>query len=284
MHYNLHICDLSINIKIDSRLRMSEPDINESPNSFLTNFKNKISYKLQEAVYDPKANEFVKKRQEKLEKEKEKKSETNQEMSTKNQHNNETTVNEGDPNTFSGKRLGKKIYNQFVQTIKSYILPFIALMIAMIVANEMIVYAVPIRIIFFIFTLLIIIFYPIASIGFPIFYLLKGGYSYYINTMTDKPQRIMPTIYSLLPVTTYQPTSKLGSLLLYPFTYPKTIEGEKELPKIIDEYWNSLIESFPGYDMISSIPLFQNNIKKAKEFVDGINKLNPPQATESDIV
>ena len=150
-----------------------------------------------------------------------------------------------------GDVLASKVYNQFVKVIKTYIWPFIALMIAMIVANEMIVYSVPVRIIFFLFTFFMVWKNALASLLLPIFYILKGGYSYYTNQMTDGPkQRIMPTIYSLLPITTYKPTSKLGTFVLYPFTYPKTEEGAIELPEITKDYWKSLVESLKDYSTV----------------------------------
>jgi hypothetical protein len=246
-------------------------DITENKNSFITNLTNKVTYKLQEAVYDPKANEYV-----------EKKNEEKEEKLVENKNKkDETTVNDGDPNKFSGKRLIKKIYNEFVNFIKKALPYFVALMMSMIIANEMITYAIPVRIIFFIFTFVILILYPIALLVLPFFYLLKGSYSYYINHMTDSPKRrIMPEIYALLPITTYQPQSTLMKILLYPFYYPKTEIGAIELPKIMDEYWKNLQESFKDLEKVKDIPLFQQDIKKAKEFLDNINLVKKIEINE----
>lgn len=238
-------------------------DITENKNSFLTNLTNKISYKLQEAVYDPKANEYAEKKQE----QNQEKLEQNQEKKDEN-----TTVMEGDPNKFSTKRLAKKTYNEFVTFLKKSFPYFAALMLSMIVANEMIVYSVPVRIIFFIFTFLVVFNFSFILWGLTLFYIIKGGYSYFINNMTDGPKRrLMPEIFGLLPITTYQPTSTLMRIILYPFYYPKTEIDAKELPGIMNDYWISLQESFKDLDKLKSLPIFSENIKKAKVFLDKIH-------------
>ena len=199
---------------------------NTDDTSLLSNLKNKLTYKLHNVAYDPNANKFAAERAKKQKEEEEKKKQENAD--------NKTTDDE-DPNKFSFKRVLKKTGNKTLDIIKKAIIPFVALMLAMIVTNELIVYSVPIRIIFFIFTFFICLFPPAALIlGF--FYLLKGGYSYYVNHMTDRPKReIMPTIYALLPITTYQPTSSLGSFFLYPFTYPKNEIAAEQLPKTMKQ-------------------------------------------------
>lgn len=244
-------------------------DVSNSNNSLITNLVNKISYKIQEAAYDPKADEYAQKKAEREAQERAK----SQTVNNQNQQNNKpSTEQNANPNSFSGRRLASKVYNQFVKVIKTFMWPFIALMIAMIVANEMIVYSVPVRIIFFLFTFFMVWMNALASLLLPIFYILKGGYSYYTNQMTDGPkQRIMPTIYSLLPITTYKPTSKLGTFILYPFTYPKTEEGAIELPEITKDYWKSLVESFKDYNNVKDLPEFAKDIKKAQE---GLSRLH----------
>jgi uncharacterized membrane protein len=245
-------------------------DVSNSNNSLLTNLVNKVSYKIQEAAYDPKADEFAQKKAEREAQEKAKAQE--QKNTNQPQNNTQSTESKGNPNSFSGRRLASKVYNQFITVVKTYIWPFIALMVAMIVANEMIVYSVPVRIIFFIFTFYMVWRNALASLILPIFYIFKGGYSYYTNQMTDGPkQRIMPTIYSLLPITTYKPTSKLGTFVLYPFTYPKTELGAIELPEITKDYWKSLVESLKDYSTVKDLPDFAKDIKKAQE---GLSRLH----------
>jgi hypothetical protein len=121
----------------------------------------------------------------------------------------------------------------------------------------------PIRIIFFIFVFFICIFSHFIAIILIIFYTIKGGYSFYLNTMTDHPNpNLMPTIFSLLPISTYKPETQIGSFLLYPFRYPKSDSNLNILPNIMKTYYNDLIDSFQNFNKIKNIPLFDKNIKK----------------------
>jgi hypothetical protein len=221
--------------------------------SIWTNLKNKVVYNIHNIATDPNANKFAAERAEKLKEEKEK--------NTTNAISDTTDTN-GDPNKFSARRLAKKVGNQTVDILKRILFPFIALMLAMIVANEAIIYSVPIRIIFFIFTFLICFYVKPLCIILGIYYIFKGSYSYYVNNMTDRPkQEIMPTIYALLPITTQKPMSALGAFFLYPFTYPKTDEGAIQLPKTMETYWNDLQGSFKDIDKVKNLPNFVDELK-----------------------
>ena len=103
---------------------------NTDDTSLLGNLKNKLTYKLHNAAYDPNANKFAAERAKKLKEEEEKK---------KQEKTDKTTDSEGDPNKFSIKRVLKKTGNQATDIIKKVILPFLSLMLAMIVANDLIV-------------------------------------------------------------------------------------------------------------------------------------------------
>jgi hypothetical protein len=262
-------------------------DVADTDKSFFTNLKNKITYKLQSVAYDPKADEYAQKKEEKSAEEKVKKTAEIGEKDVDDTTDKELTPNEqaaqayenakGAVSGLNFRRLASTTYGEFMRTIKKYIWPFIALMLAMIVANEMIVYSFPIRIIFFIFTIWMVLTNNLVSTLLPIFYILKGAYSYFTNNMTDGPkQRIMPTIYALLPITTYKPTSKLGSFLLYPFTYPKTEGGTIELPEITKDYWKKLVDSFKDFNNVKDLPVFVKDIKKAQE---GLSRLHDSTGT-----
>jgi hypothetical protein len=227
--------------------------------SLLTNLKNKLTYKLHNVAYDPNANKFAEERAKKLKEDKEK--------NIQDKSNDKTTDDDNtDPNKFNFMRMIKKSGKQALSIISKGIIPFIALMLSMIVANELIVYSVPIRVIFFIFTFLICLTVPPLALLLGIFYCLKGGYSYYVNHMTDRPkQEIMPTIYALLPISTYQAASSFGSFFLYPFTYPKTEIAAEQLPKTMEQYWMDLKNSFTDLDKVKNLPLFVNDIKQIQK-------------------
>jgi len=237
---------------------MSADDGDES---IFTKAKNLVSYKINNAVSDPEADKFA---VEKAKKQKKKEKEKEKEIGAKIN----TTVDtiKSNPNQFNAKRFFKNILDQTINILKMVFFPFVALMLAMIVANEMIVYTVPIRIIFFIFTFLVCFFMPPLCIILGLFYLLKGAYSYYINNMTDIKEKlkIMPTIYALLPITTYTPESSFGKFFYYPFRYPKSDISGANLPKIMDTYWKELKESFKDLDQVTSSnsSIFSDQLKK----------------------
>lgn len=233
--------------------------------SLLTNLKNKVAYKVHSAVYDPKANEFAQQQAQKTE---EKKKEQQAATDNKPQQTN------SDPNKFSALRLAKTTGSQVKNILLQIFFPFLSLMLAMIVANEMIVYSPPIRLIFFIFTFLVCYFTKFFAIILGIFYLLKGGYSYYYNNMTSKPKKdIMPTIFALLPMTTFKPLSSFVGFFMYPFTYPKTEKGAQKLPEIMKNYYNSLVESFSNFDSVKSLPVFAKDIQQIQKDLAGLHKV-----------
>jgi hypothetical protein len=239
---------------------MSDPN----DTSLFINLKNKLTYMLHNIAYDPNANKFVEERNKKINEEKEE--------NIQNTSDDKTTDELNDPNKFNIMRTIKKIANTTKTIILTGIIPFIALMLSMIIANELIVYSVPIRIIFFVFTFLICFFLPPFAIILGFFYTLKGGYSYYVNHMTDRPKReIMPTIYALLPITTYKPLSSFGSFFLYPFTYPKTEIASEQLPKTMNQYVTDLEMSFKDLDKVKNIPIFIDCIKQIQKDISELH-------------
>jgi hypothetical protein len=278
---------------------MSDSDPTGENNSILTNFKNKAYYTLYKNTYDPNANVFTteraqkQKEQEKLKEEKAKE-DKNKDKNTKNKgllgifsSNNDTTetintpdngseqkTEQGDPNKFSSTRLISKIGSQVVSIIKSTFFPFLALMLAMIVSNEMIVFAVPIRIIFFIFTFILCYSIHYTAILLMLYYIGKGGYSYWNNNMSGRPKiDIMPRIFALLPISTFKPTTNLQSFFMYPFTYPKSIKGEEKLPVIMKNYEDSLNASFPDLDRVRNLPIFVHNLKAIHKDLSNLHKM-----------
>jgi hypothetical protein len=229
--------------------------------SLFSNFKNKFKYNLHKAAYDPNANKFANEQAKKKKDEEEAKKKTVSDTTT----TDTTEVTQGDPDKFNAKRLAKKVGNQTLDILKKIFFPFVGLMLAMIVANELIIYAPPIRIIFFIFTLAICIHSQTIAILLSIYYILKGGYSFYINHMTDKPNKyLMPTIFALLPITTFKPMSSFVGFFLYPFTYPKTEAAAQVLPDIMANYWKDLVGSFKDYDKVKNLPIFVEDVKSIK--------------------
>ena len=264
MHYKSS-CG-TIRIKIQYGHRMSEDNI-----SLWKSFKNRFQYEVRRAIDKPEANQYAEEAAEasaETSAEAKRKEEQKKSEQFENQQQTDTTVETDTSDGFSIKRLFGKIGNQLQNIVSILFFPLIALVLSMLVANEMIVYNPPIRILFFLFTFLLCIFLRSYMMALSFFYIVKAGYSYYINNMTDGPKRnIMPTIFALLPITTYQPVSSYGSFFIYPFRYPKSEEARNKLPELMKDYENQLEESFPGLSQVQNLPMFVKDLENVKEYI-----------------
>jgi hypothetical protein len=154
--------------------------------------------------------------------------------------------------------------------LKDYGLKFamviIYIYLASLVANDMIIYAAPIRAVFFVFTLFFsITFLPYAVLVGLYYLILKGYdlYNYYLSSVDPKPSKSFPMIFAILPLTTYYSDSPFVRFLLWTFAYQKspTIPGrlEKEnrrLEEVMTKYWNDLNSSFEYIAKIEKTPPF----------------------------
>lgn len=254
--------------------------------SFLTKIKNNFVYKINNAINDPDANQYAK---EKLDKEKEKEEQNKkpQEPVITEKYEDPNPTDDGNPDEISFSRIVKKIWNYIKLIFEKGFFPFIAIILAMYVANEMIVYPAPIRVVFFIFVFVLCFLFKHVTILLGFFYLCKSGYDYYINNMAGgEKRRIMPRIYALLPVTTYRSESPLTAFFLSPFQYPKSKKDEEELVKVMEEYNNALTESFSYLDKVKTLPFFVEGLKKISTNFEGMHtiteeKLSEPVPSES---
>jgi hypothetical protein len=247
--------------------------------SLLTRLKNKISYKvnnaINNAVTDPDAEKHAK---EQLNKKVEA-------LSTDTPSTQSKQSTDEDPDTISATRIIKNIGNQFVNIFQKCLYPFLAFIMAMLIANEMIIYAAPIRLAFFLFTLYACIKSDKITFWLTMFYISKAGYNYYINNMSKREIKvnIMPTIFAMLPLTTRKPVSSFASFFLYPFTYPKTESAKSKLAVKMNEYMTALDDSFAGYNSIKAIPIFKENITSLEDYFKNLHILPGVEADSKPV-
>uniref|UniRef100_A0A6C0KS23 Transmembrane protein n=1 Tax=viral metagenome TaxID=1070528 RepID=A0A6C0KS23_9ZZZZ len=231
--------------------------------TMLTNLKNKATYHAFNAVTDPNANQFVSEQSAPL-------------LPPKADDTppEDSDATDGDPNTFSASRFAKKIWKQFSSGTSTLIVPIVALILSMYVTNEMIVYSVPIRLIFFIFTFFICFTFTPFLVILGGYYLCKWGYQYYLNELSDGPKaKIMPTIFALLPLTTTQPITSLGYFFMYPFTYPKNEKDAKQLPIIMNNYMESLKKAFTYFNKVQNLPFIAEGFKKLSDNIEHLHDI-----------
>jgi hypothetical protein len=238
----------------------------DTDDSFLTKLQNKVTYKLNEAVDDPNAKKYAE----------ESKAKETQMIAAKAVSSQDQSTDKP-PST--GRRILTKIWTGFTSGISLLWYPVACLVLAMFVANDMIVYAAPVRVLFFVFTFLVCYYlsYMFAALLFG--YAIKGGYQWYTYRMVgDTTKDVMPTVFTILPITTYQPTSAIGSFVLAPFWYPQSEKRATALPDIMRHYWNQLQESFPGLSEVKNLPLFTTGLQKAQATLGHLH--DPPKSVD----
>jgi len=275
------MCELASIIKIHGGHRMSD--------SLVTKLKNKITYRVKTAVddlvNDPEANAYAKEQAEKVEALSTNIPTTAAELKAKADEAKASAP----ADKFSAKRMFNQIWDYIVMIFEAVRYPLLVLILAMLVTNEMIMYSAPIRVIFFVFIIIICSYATFPAGILTIYYLCKGGYSYYVNNMSDGPkQRIMPTIFAILPILMNKERPWYTRYLLYPFTYPKTPKKVGILKQIMDEHFQTLQDSFPFAKKIidqGGMEEFKEQFDKAKEYLDTMHDVSmavfPSQGEQS---
>ena len=236
-----------------------------SIDSLLANLKNKVTYNLHQAVNDPDANEFAANQPE---------SPPSSTEKVKEDDDYFKLPSTDDPNTFDINRFIIKIGNRAIRMIKNGFYPTIAIILSMYVANELIVYTWPIRLIFFIVTFLICNNFMPFLILLAGYYLCKSGYQSFLNYTSDGTKiKIMPTIFALLPLTTNIPVSSLGAFFMYPFTYPKNDKDTKQLPIIMNRYMESLKKAFVYFNKVQTLPFVAEGFKRLEENIEHLHDI-----------
>jgi hypothetical protein len=212
---------------------------------FFINIWNKSLYNLHMFAYDPEADKFAKDAADKAEADRLAAVKANQEGVSV------TPVDPPpvDPATLPHKfNWGHVISKTLTKTI-TYMIPFIAIVLAVIVSNDMIVYPIPIRIIFFIVTLLLTLFNPMALISIILYYIIKA---LKINSENNdalkkdpkaKIKKLFPMIFAFLPIkVTVEGLPLWKSIPLGLFIY-----RPDKLDEIKQTHWNNLINSVKCY-------------------------------------
>jgi hypothetical protein len=188
----------------------------------------------------------------------------------------EKVENAGEKKQLSIKNVTKKLVRTLKRIVRVVLFPSIALVIASLIANEMIIYPAPIRLVFFLFTFIICATLPFVLFSISFFFLCKWGYDYYVNEMSDGPKRIiMPTLFAVLPLTTKTYNNRFINWLAKPFQYGETwskADGE-ELNKRMELYDTALKEAFPYVEAIKTQDPFEQQLQK---IVKAFSELHQP--------
>lgn len=244
-----------------------------SNGGIMSNLKNKINYNVNNLVYDENANEYVKKQQQA--KEEKVKEEENRRLEEQKKKDEEEKIKEENTNIFI--RFLKKVIPAFTNTLSLVFIPFLALVISMLVVNDMIIYSSPVRIIFFIFTFFSMLYIPLYA--FLIFgvYIIRALYALYNNRLTDSliRKKYFPTVFNLFPIISYNPNTETNIPLI---SYVKTEKSVDKIINILQDYINSLKHSFKGFDEFNN--LYNGKLNKIIEGFVKEYKLDKKMNTE----
>jgi len=157
--------------------------------------------------------------------------------------------------------------------------------LACLVANDMIIYAPPIRAVFFVFTLVSSIYFLPYAVLVGLYYLILKGYdlyNYHLSSVDPKPSKSFPMVFAILPLTTYYSDSQFVRFLLWAFAYQKSPNDDKRmteenvrLEEVMTKYWNDLNSSFEYIAKIEKTPPFSTfrGIIKEKLTVNGMHPI-----------
>ena len=264
-------CSISNN-KIHYRHRMD----------FLTKLKNKVKYSINQLVDDPDAQKYAEDILREEEKKKERKKDTfttdadeSEDATTAASSAVSNVASNAASNTSMGltQVLGADDAPSWVKSLL-YVIQYllIPLPIAMFIANEMIMYSMPIRLIFFVLTFVICITsVPIAA-AFVMYYLLRALYSYYNNNYTENQKMSWrPTIFAMLPVTIYSSDSIFKKLFWRVFSYGNNEEDNAALKTIMDDYLLRVNESFPYFQKLKDKPEFKKNYDEITKYITTVH-------------
>jgi hypothetical protein len=274
--------------------------------SIMSQLKNKVSYRLKETiegiVNDPEANEYAKEKAESkssvatvegldklpgglsLDSIKSGMSSDNGDLSSvKISDDMSANVSAVEKMLKKMKAIALRIKDRMINIFITFIIPLI---LAMFVANESVMYPAPVRIIYFVFTFVLCYVSQTAVILLGMVYLGKFVYDYYVNKMEKRGiPLIVPPILAILPVKIFDPSAPAGffkDLVNFPLTYPRNERGDKNLLLIMNDYMESLKNSFTYLDNVKSMPMFVEKLKKIDENMEQLHKLIPEPVNENE--
>ena len=247
---------------------------------FLKRLQNKLTYYIYKTVNDDEANQYAEQKQKK-----EQPTEIKEDLTAADIPIAPVTTTTVDKLDFS--RILNNVYDKGSQLISILFYPILSLYLASLVANELIVYPAPIRLIFFILVLVLCNIFAYIAILMTGFYICKKLYEMYLNREQDpQPPRVklMPKIFAMIPFTTYTSDNGLVNLFLYPFRYLKGDNMENDisfLQSLMKKYTDSLYKSFPYYEVIRTTEtIFVDRKKNLDKEISNMHYVKPKETTE----
>ena len=238
--------------------------------SLFEQIKNFVEFNIYKNFTSPDANRFVEEK-----KEEEKKAEIAAQPAP-------STV---EPLNIPLDRLGRIWSNVYEWAANNLPIVF-GFIFAILISNEMIVHPAKVRIVFFIFTMVVCISSAQALYTILVYYLIKLGYYFY----KDEKEGIMPYLFAVCPIWVAFPVESgwwnpIKRFLTYPFTYIPRDKPEKEeklngKEGIMARYKTQLkdLKPWTKYDE------YRKNEQNAMFFLDTLHKRTPGTEEKTEAV
>ena len=249
---------------------------------FLKRLQNKITYYVYKTVNDDDANEYAKKQQEIKEvKVKEVKEDYDSAPPSI------AALKQTTDNGIDIDRILTELYDYFLLFCRYVLYPLLCIYLSSLVANDLIVYPIGVRVVFFVLILFLCASFVHVTIGISLFYTSRKLYEKYLNRERDDkpnpPIKLMPKIFAMLPISTKTSESSFYNFFMYPFRYLKGQSAEKEnvfLQELMKKYTDSLNESFPYYEKVKGDSMFVSRKEELDKEIKEMHVIVKPKKVE----
>ena len=166
-------------------------------------------------------------------------------------------------NVFDINSVERTLSDDIIYYTLQSLLYLTALLLAMFTVNQLIFEPPIYRIIIFIIICLLPVFFSIIGlIPLILYYISVALYRIYIRSTREfkesgKKLSILPAVYALLPLTTYEGNNNFSKFIRYPFFYPENDVLQARLERQLDDYENELKDGFYKWnDITKQFPKF----------------------------
>ena len=160
-------------------------------------------------------------------------------------------------NVFDINAIDRTLTDDIIYYTLQSLLYLTALLLAMFTVNQLIFEPPIYRVIIFIIICLLPVFFSIIGLlPLILYYMSIALYRIYIRSTREfkesgKKLSILPAVYALLPLTTYEGDNNFSKFIRYPFFYPENDILQARLERQLGDYENELKEGFYKWDDIT---------------------------------
>ena len=177
---------------------------------------------------------------------------------------------------YTGNARMDRILNRFTSIGSSFGYLFLSFLLSVFIVNEMIMYPVIIRLVFFLFTFMMCYSFTSYTTGITMYYVIRAIYYRFVDTESKK--KSLPTIFSWLPLYYSEPITEEGfgpslrKIARFLFcTYPFDTKRDVMLKEKMEAYKTELKDSFPYYTHVEEEKEIKELYSSMVEYIDTLH-------------